>query len=59
MNLLLEKEKNMKDKNGHDAWWHATGKCKEILIQDKCTCSKDLFDAAEKGCEDCCRKYIG
>jgi len=23
-----------------------------------CTCSKDLFEAAEKGCEKCCRKYI-
>ena len=25
----------------------------------RCTCSGNLFEAAEKGCEDCCRRMIG
>ena len=57
--LLLDHEKNMKDNNGHNARWHATDECKELLAkEEECTCSKDLFEAAENGCDKCCRKYI-
>jgi len=55
MNLLLEKEKNIKDKNGHDARWYATGECREILAKvEECVECKDLFDAAKNGCEEHC-----
>ena len=57
--LLLDKEQNMKDNNGHDANWYAGDKSKEgERVQDG-QCCKDLFDAAKKGCEKCCRRYIG
>ena len=57
--LLLEKEKNVLDNNGHNAWWHAADECKEVLaVEDECAC-KNLFEAAEKGCDKCCKKYIG
>ena len=50
----------MKDNEGHNARWHATGECKEILANvEECTACKDLFEAAEKGCEDCCKRLIG
>ena len=56
--FLLEREKNMKDNDGHNARWHATGECKEILAAvEDCQC-KDLFDAAHYGCEKHCREYI-
>jgi len=57
--LLLEKEQNMLDKDGHNARWHATGECKELLaVEDECACAKDLFESAEKGCEEHCMKFI-
>ena len=60
VNLLLKKEMGMFDSNGHNAKWYAAGECKETLaVEEECLCSNDLFDAAEKGCAECCRKFIG
>ena len=57
--LLLEKEKNMLDSDGHNARWHAAGECCEMLAKvESCAC-KDLLDAVHYGCEEHCRKYIG
>ena len=57
--LLLEKEQNMLDKDGHNARWHAIGGCKEILAKvEECTDCTSLLEAAEKGCESCCRRLV-
>ena len=46
VSALLEKEKDISDNEGHNARWHATGECCEMLAKVMpCTC-KDLFDAA-------------
>ena len=46
--LLLEKEQDMLDKDGHNARWHAIGGCKEMLAKvEECTCCRDLFEAAK------------
>ena len=56
--LLIEKEKNMLDKDGRNARWHAIGKCGEILAKtERCAC-KDLFDAVRYGCVEHCTIYI-
>ena len=55
--VLLEKEKGLRDANGHNARWHAAAECKGILAKaEECSC-KDLFEAAESGCEEGCRKF--
>jgi len=56
--LLLEKEKNMVDKDGHNARWHAAGECCSILANAELCACKDLFDAAHYGCEEHCREYL-
>jgi len=57
--LLLEKEQNMLDKDGHNARWHAIGWCKEMLAKvEECMDCTSLLEAAEKGCESCCRRLV-
>ena len=56
--ILLDKEKNMLDKDDHNARWHAVGECCSILAKaEPCAC-KDLFDAAHYGCEEHCGEYL-
>ena len=70
--ILTPLEKGMKDNYGCTAKYYATAKCAEFLAQfpeesvdqsnesgeNQCVCSNDLFEAAKKGCEACCRRLI-
>ena len=59
--ILAPLEKGMKNKDGRTAKSIASSNkdCYDYLSQfpEECTC-KDLFEAAQKGCEKCCRKFI-
>ena len=65
--VLADLEKGMADDNGLTAKCYASSHkkrgCAEYLsrfpeecIDTSCMC-KNLFDAAEKGCEQCCRRF--
>ena len=57
--FLIEKEKNMLDKDGRNARWHAAGECCEMLAKvEPCAC-KDLLDAVHYGCDEHCMKFVG
>ncbi len=56
--VLLDQEMGMADAAGKTAADYAAGGDCLVLLGQESRC-RDLFEAAQKGCEGCCRRLIG